>query len=43
MLLAKTKPKDLGTKWETAVVRCVRMSGYHGFYRKAGTDKEYRF
>lgn len=26
-----------------AVMRCVRMSGLHGTYRKAGTDKEYRF
>ena len=26
-----------------AIMRCVRMSGYHGTYRKAGTDKEYRF
>ena len=26
-----------------ALMRCVRMSGYHGHYRKAGTDKEYRF
>ena len=23
-----------------AVMRCVRMSGLHGTYRKAGTDKE---
>ena len=26
-----------------AVMRCVRLTGLHGFYRKAGTDKEYRF
>lgn len=26
-----------------AVMRCVRMSGYHGRYRKAGEKKEYRF
>ena len=26
-----------------AVMRCVRMSGYHGTYRKAGTETEYRF
>ena len=26
-----------------AVMRCVRMSGYHGRYRKAGEEKEYRF
>lgn len=26
-----------------AVMRCVRMSGYHGHYRKAGEEKEYRF
>ena len=27
----------------TAVMRCVRLTGLHGTYRKAGTDKEYRF
>ena len=27
----------------TAVMRCVRMSGLHGTYRKAGEEKEYRF
>lgn len=26
-----------------AVMRCVRLTGLHGFYRKAGTEKEYRF
>lgn len=26
-----------------AVMRCVRLTGLHGSYRKAGTDKEYRF
>lgn len=26
-----------------AVMRCVRMSGLHGTYRKAGEEKEYRF
>lgn len=26
-----------------AVMRCVRMSGYHGSYRRAGETKEYRF
>lgn len=26
-----------------AVMRCVRMSGYHGRYRRAGEEKEYRF
>ena len=26
-----------------AVMRCVRMSGYHGHYRKAGETREYRF
>lgn len=26
-----------------AVMRCVRMSGYHGHYRKAGEKKEYKF
>lgn len=26
-----------------AVMRCVRMSGYHGRYRKAGEEREYRF
>lgn len=26
-----------------AVMRCVRMSGYHGHYRRAGEEKEYRF
>lgn len=26
-----------------AVMRCVRMSGYHGTYRKSGTETEYRF
>lgn len=26
-----------------AVMRCVRMSGYHGRYRMAGEEKEYRF
>ena len=26
-----------------AVMRCVRLTGLHGAYRKAGTDKEYRF
>ena len=26
-----------------AVMRCVRLTGLHGTYRKAGTDKEYRF
>ena len=26
-----------------AVMRCVRMSGYHGSYRKAGEEKEYKF
>lgn len=25
------------------VMRCVRMSGYHGHYRKAGEEREYRF
>ena len=26
-----------------AVMRCVRMSGYHGSYRRAGEKKEYKF
>lgn len=26
-----------------AVMRCVRLTGLHGTYREAGTDKEYRF
>ena len=26
-----------------AVMRCVRMSGYHGRYRRAGETKEYIF
>lgn len=26
-----------------AVMRCVRMSGYHGSYRKAGEEREYKF
>lgn len=26
-----------------AVMRCVRLTGLHGHYRKAGTDREYRF
>lgn len=26
-----------------AVMRCVRMSGYHGSYRRAGEEREYRF
>lgn len=26
-----------------ALMRCVRMSGVHGRYRKAGTDEEFRF
>lgn len=26
-----------------AVMRCVRMSGYHGHYRRAGETKEYIF
>lgn len=26
-----------------AVMRCARMSGYHGSYRRAGENKEYRF
>ena len=26
-----------------AVMRCVRMSGYHGHYRRAGESKEYKF
>lgn len=26
-----------------AVMRCVRMSGYHGHYRKAGEEREYKF
>ena len=26
-----------------AVMRCVRLTGLHGFYRKAGTEREYRF
>lgn len=26
-----------------AVMRCVRMSGLHGMYRKAGETREYRF
>ena len=26
-----------------AVMRCVRMSGYHGRYRRAGEEREYRF
>lgn len=26
-----------------AVMRCLRLTGLHGFYRKAGTEKEYRF
>lgn len=26
-----------------AVMRCVRMSGYHGRYRRAGDEKEYKF
>lgn len=27
----------------TPVMRSVRMSGLHGRYRKAGTEREYRF
>lgn len=26
-----------------AVMRCVRLTGLHGFYRKAGETREYRF
>ena len=26
-----------------AVMRCVRLTGMHGRYRKAGTEREYRF
>lgn len=26
-----------------AIMRCVRMSGYHGHYRRAGERKEYKF
>lgn len=26
-----------------AVMRCVRMSGYHGHYRRAGERKEYKY
>ncbi len=26
-----------------AIMRCVRLTGLHGAYRKAGTKKEYRF
>lgn len=26
-----------------AVMRCVRMSGYHGHYRKAGEKREYKY
>ena len=26
-----------------AVMRCVRMSGYHGHYRRSGETKEYKF
>ena len=26
-----------------AVMRCVRMSGYHGSYRRAGEKREYRY
>ena len=26
-----------------AVMRCVRMSGYHGHYRRAGEKREYKF
>ena len=26
-----------------AVMRCVRLTGLHGTYRKAGTETEYRF
>lgn len=26
-----------------AVMRCVRLTGLHGSYRKAGAEKEYRF
>ena len=26
-----------------AVMRCVRMSGYHGRYRRSGERKEYKF
>ena len=26
-----------------AVMRCVRMSGYHGRYRRAGEKREYRY
>lgn len=26
-----------------AVMRCVRLTGLHGKYRKAGTNEEYRF
>ena len=26
-----------------AVMRCVRLTGLHGFYRKAGERKEYKF
>ena len=26
-----------------AVMRCVRLTGLHGTYRKAGEEKEYRF
>ena len=27
----------------TAVMRCVRLTGLHGAYRKAGETREYRF
>ena len=27
----------------TPVMRSVRMSGLHGHYRKAGTEREYEF
>ena len=26
-----------------AIMRCVRLSGIHGHYRKAGTEKQYKF
>ena len=26
-----------------AVMRCVRTTGLHGFYRKAGEEREYKF
>mgnify|MGYP001092371963 CR=1 FL=1 len=38
--MPKTKPKALGTEWETDV---VRMSGYHGHYRRSGEKREYIF